>query len=217
MNSFILVSKNPVSQEEYLKEFIASHDISPFDVNTILEEGSVGIEIVRKLQEKLYLKPYKSKEKLIIVNRAESLTIEAQNALLKVLEEPPLDTYIFLCTTSEEVFLPTILSRCHIVVIDKAREEVTEEKKQISQDYLKTLIDGSVADKLALAEELAKDKENLKDWIATMLEVAHAQFLTQPTDTYYANILSTLQQMYTTLTTTNVNPRITLEHYFLTL
>jgi hypothetical protein len=87
----------------------------------------------------------------------------------------------------------------------------------MAQDYLQILIEGSITDKLFLAEELAKDKEKMKDNIQAMIEVAHAHFIDKPAETTYAKILYTLQLTHTTLTTTNVNPRITFEHYFLTL
>src|SRR5579872_4392002 len=119
MNSFILLSKHNDQQQIYLDTFIVSHAISPFDIQTLAEEGSIGIEIVRKLQETTFLKPYKGNEKITIIKHAENLTIEAQNALLKLLEEPPIFVYIFLCSTTDDVFLPTVLSRCKLIKLDQ--------------------------------------------------------------------------------------------------
>jgi len=58
--------------------------------------NSIGIEQVRELERKLALKPYQAVLKVIIINEAEKLTLPAQNALLKTLEEPPEDSLIIL-------------------------------------------------------------------------------------------------------------------------
>ena len=61
------------------------------------------------------LKPFKGKTKVVVIQSYESITKEAQNALLKVLEEPPANTLIIILTLKKEFLLPTILSRCKII------------------------------------------------------------------------------------------------------
>ena len=58
------------------------------------------------------IKPYSSQRKVYIINEGEKMTVQAQNALLKTLEEPPEYTVILILTTSLESLLPTILSSC---------------------------------------------------------------------------------------------------------
>lgn len=58
------------------------------------------------------IKPYSSKWKIYILNEAEKMTLQAQNALLKTLEEPPEYVVIMLLTTNTQMMLPTIISRC---------------------------------------------------------------------------------------------------------
>ena len=58
------------------------------------------------------IRPYSSYYKIYIVDEAEKMTVQAQNALLKTIEEPPSYAVIILITTNQEAFLPTILSRC---------------------------------------------------------------------------------------------------------
>lgn len=61
------------------------------------------------------IKPYSSPYKVYIINEAEKMTAQAQNALLKTLEEPPEYVVILLLTSNINVFLPTILSRCVVL------------------------------------------------------------------------------------------------------
>ena len=58
------------------------------------------------------IKPYCSSYKIYIIDEAEKLTLQAQNALLKTIEEPPAYAVILLLTSNMETFLPTITSRC---------------------------------------------------------------------------------------------------------
>ena len=75
--------------------------------------GSIGVDDVRvQINNDMVIKPYSSKWKIYICNEAEKMTPQAQNALLKTLEEPPAYGIIILLTTSMEALLPTIQSRC---------------------------------------------------------------------------------------------------------
>lgn len=75
--------------------------------------GSIGVDDIRvQLNNDIGIKPYSSKYKIYIINDADKLTIQAQNALLKTLEEPPAYAVIILLTINYEALLTTILSRC---------------------------------------------------------------------------------------------------------
>ena len=71
-----------------------------------------GEDIRTQLNEDIILKPYSSRYRIYIVDEAEKMNVQAQNALLKTIEEPPAYGIILLLTTNADSFLPTILSRC---------------------------------------------------------------------------------------------------------
>ncbi|MGC8944307.1 MAG: hypothetical protein ACP5J8_01385 [Minisyncoccia bacterium] len=75
------------------------------------ESNSIKIELVRKAIEFLSYKPYISSYRVLIINEADKLTFDAQNALLKTLEEPPLDSLIILITSRHKALLETVRSR----------------------------------------------------------------------------------------------------------
>jgi len=79
------------------------------------EENSIKNHQVEAFQEYLQVKPYLASGKVIIMEDADTMTVSAQNRLLKVLEEPPAGTHIFLITTRFNRLVPTILSRCQIL------------------------------------------------------------------------------------------------------
>lgn len=77
------------------------------------KSGSIGVDDVREqINDTIMIRPYSSYYKIYIVDEAEKMTVQAQNALLKTIEEPPSYAVIILITTNQEAFLPTILSRC---------------------------------------------------------------------------------------------------------
>jgi DNA polymerase-3 subunit delta' len=77
------------------------------------ESSSIGVDAVRSLQKFLYDKPIASSRRTAILADADLLTTEAQNALLKITEEPPAHTLIILIIPNPEELLPTLRSRFH--------------------------------------------------------------------------------------------------------
>ncbi len=78
--------------------------------------NTIGVEDIRKqINGDIGIKPYSSRYKVYIMNEGEKMTAEAQNALLKTLEEPPEYAVILILTTQLEALLPTILSRCIVL------------------------------------------------------------------------------------------------------
>lgn len=86
--------------------------------------ASIGIDDVREqINKTIQIKPYSSEYKIYIVDEAEKMTVEAQNALLKTIEEPPVYGILMLLTTNVGKLLPTILSRCVVLNIKPACDD----------------------------------------------------------------------------------------------
>lgn len=75
------------------------------------EDGGVGIESAREMKRFLYQKPIACQYRVAVIRDAESMTPQAQNAILKVVEEPPESGLIIFIARNEDSFLPTIASR----------------------------------------------------------------------------------------------------------
>ena len=131
------------------------------DFSIVEPDGkSIKIEQIRELTKRVYEKPIVSNRKVYIINDSESMTKEAQNSLLKTLEEPPDYVTIILITSNENLFLPTIRSRCLRISFNKLTDnELTKvldkeyNYSNISKIILK-IADGSVKKALSI-----KDKE----------------------------------------------------------
>jgi DNA polymerase III subunit delta' len=88
------------------------------DVQVIEPDGSrIKIDQVRALQHDLALSPVEGKFRVAIFDQFELATIEAQNALLKTLEEPPSYAVLIVLASDPELLLPTIVSRCQLITL----------------------------------------------------------------------------------------------------
>ncbi len=139
-------------------EFDSSNNPDFFTINP--EGNAIKIDTIREVVKKVYEKPIVSKRKVYIINDSNLMTKEAQNSLLKTLEEPPEYVTIILITTDDNLFLPTVKSRCTKILFNKLNNDqllkILENKfncKGVSDLTLK-IADGSIKKALIL-----KDKE----------------------------------------------------------
>lgn len=112
------------------------------------------------MQEKIYEKPIISSKKIYIIDNAETMTIEAQNCLLKTLEEPPEYISIILITSNDNNIINTIRSRCMKITFNNIENETLKrflEKNQgfnnINNTMLK-MFQGSIGKALKVSERL---------------------------------------------------------------
>jgi DNA polymerase-3 subunit delta' len=88
---------------------------------------SIGIDAVREIKNFLWQKPNASPRRTLIIDEAEFLTTEAQNALLKITEEPPASSLLIFVSSDTESFLPTILSRVEKMYFGLVPEKLVAE------------------------------------------------------------------------------------------
>lgn len=100
----------PCNNCKYCIEFDNNNNPDVFIVDE--NEDSIKTELIKNLTKEVMEKPLNSKKKIYIINNSENMTREAQNALLKTLEEPPEYIVIILVTTNINLLLNTIKSRC---------------------------------------------------------------------------------------------------------
>jgi replication-associated recombination protein RarA len=103
--------------------------------------GTISIEAIRSLQKFLQLKTIGTNplRRAVLVEHAQGLTTEAQNAYLKLLEEPPADTLLVLTVNTPRALLPTIISRTQSIVVHTPTEEQVQPLLKASQKDETTL------------------------------------------------------------------------------
>lgn len=89
--------------------------------------ASFGVDDVRNIIDEVSKKPYEGEKKVLILYKCDKMTVQAQNALLKTIEEPPKGVYLVLLSDSLETILDTIQSRCQVYKLTPlSKEEMLE-------------------------------------------------------------------------------------------
>lgn len=226
MLSQILISKDKSKRREFIDKICAEYGIDKFDLTIIEKENSIkqnvnsiGIEDVKNIQKKIFLKPIKSPIKAVVIEDAQMLTVQAQNSLLKILEEPPDRTIIFLSADSSDVFISTIISRCKIIVLNKELQKYDENISGEAQKFLETMDNISTGDLLKYAENLAKDKDRAIEWtecvILGLREVLLKESESGQTGYELIDNIKKFQTLRSELKNTNINIRFAIENTLL--
>lgn len=138
--------------------------------------NSIGVEDIRnQINNDVVIKPYSGPRKIYIMNEGEKMTPQAQNALLKTLEEPPAYAVILILTTNVDAFLPTILSRCVVLNMKPVADELVK-KYLMSElhvpDYKANICVAFARGNIGKAKLLASSEEfeKVKDEAITLVK-----------------------------------------------
>ena len=141
-------------------------------------KNSIKIEQIREMRKEIGLKPFKNKKKVYIIDKAEKMTLEASNCLLKTIEEPPYYAIIILICSKIDPILPTIVSRCQIVNFGlissgKIKEFLLDNNDNLEKEkaeIISKLAQGSIGSalKLLLDKEYFIRREEVLDYLSAI-------------------------------------------------
>lgn len=115
-------------------------------INYRSNKASFGVDDVRNIIEEVSKKPFEGDKKVIIIHEGNKLTTQAQNALLKTIEEPPVGVHIIILCESLELILDTIKSRCEIYKLTPLTKEELYEYIRIKEfNYNENEIKSAIA------------------------------------------------------------------------
>jgi len=168
--TYLLISKNKDTQELYLKsllEGLTGENILEIqntpDVHILdrREQNSIGIEDVKDFLKEMIYKPFGGIKQVAIIYEAEKLTTQAQNSLLKTLEESNDDTIYILCVDNEKNVLPTIYSRSKPIYVKQEilRNNSIEKPKIFNMNLI---------EQFNLIESISKEKQSCLDFLASL-------------------------------------------------
>ena len=135
-----------------------------------------GISDTRDIIEWAVNKPFSGDIKACLITTS-NISHEAQNAFLKILEEPPLGTYFFISIPNVGGLLPTLLSRVRIIEIPKNKFEENNETKSKALEF----IDSKIDKRFSMINHLAKmeDKKQIRDFINDIESIARNHYLSK--------------------------------------
>jgi len=161
MHSILVFGGTKKDREQEISRILSAHTShipsNHPDIRTLPADKTkktIGIDEIRGIEKFLNIKPLKLPIKILIINSAQDLTLQAQNALLKTLEEPPQNSKIILELQNSERLLPTIISRCKKInlgaknLVDETTPEHNEQVKLFIQ-----LLEASKGQRLDFIEQ----------------------------------------------------------------
>lgn len=172
-------------------------------------DEKLSIELVRLLQDRLQFHPV-TLQRFVLIQHVENASLPAQQALLKLLEEPPTQTHIFLTTTSLGQILTTIQSRCLLRVGGDRTSEANQDRgAKLYQRLTATKI---LSERVSIAGEF-KDRATAEAACHDLLYYLHCLIVTSPQHENHllaSNQCSALLRSLDLLAS-NVSPRLVLE------
>lgn len=163
--TYIIANKSRNNQELHLQKILKkvfNKDIknSP-DIHILDPKGqnSIGIEEIKNFQNEMIYKPFQEQIQAGIIMDAQKLTHQAQNALLKTLEESSKFSIFFLCVDNERNLLPTIRSRGQIVYSSEQIIDPEEDEENAKREEIGDILENNIIEQFNIIEEYSEDKE----------------------------------------------------------
>ena len=144
------------------------------------QDESIKTEQIKELVKNVLEKPIQGDKKIYIINNSENMTREAQNSLLKTLEEPPEYVIVILITSNENLLLNTIKSRCIKIQFQNLSDEEIKQyfrmANQVIDDSIIRIFGGSIEKALKLKDNLDTYK-NIKNIFKNIENLSGLQIL----------------------------------------
>lgn len=197
----------------------ASHASPAYTIAVKQAPGeAIKIEHVRDLQSSLYLKPPKGITVFAIIYEIGNATIEAQQSLLKLLEEPPEHVRILMTAESDQRILATIVSRARVLKIQTRAWRISpDDMKQYTEEFT-SVISLPSGKRFERAATVSEEPDHGATWLKNMIigarNVLHTEVSTSHRTTI-SEILQKCSHCLVTLERTNTNPRLLLENLLL--
>jgi DNA polymerase-3 subunit delta' len=149
-------------------------------VAPLADEHTIKIDSIRSMQDTLVFEPIDAKYKIVLITQAEALTMQAQNSLLKTLEEAPQYAVLILIACKPLLLAPTLLSRCQKVPFSPLSlsqiEAILMEKKQwpiTDARLVAAYTGGNLGEALSLNVEEARAKEEVLNGLVQDVNLSH--------------------------------------------
>ena len=134
------------------------------------QKTTITIDQVREILGQLMVK--QTNQQFVLISPADKLGEEAENAILKNLEEPKDNVHFVLITKKPSKLLPTILSRAQMYILKSTKTNLLEiNADEKTKQLAKRLIAAKAADLVGLAEELTKKKDGVREYVLDILAV----------------------------------------------
>lgn len=217
MHALIITGTDIQAVTARAQAVLTDQHIHPSEQISIESDQSIGIDAIRALIHQCSLQS--SGQRGIWIKDAARLTTEAQNALLKLLEEPPARTTIMLTVSSPDGLLPTIISRCQLIRVRPTATKQDENNRTEQHDFWQQILNTDPPTRLALLPDLGKDRTAYSEFLQAHLRFLHATLYETTSQLSRVRVARALKQLLVAdqRIQHNANAQLALDWCFLTL
>jgi hypothetical protein len=212
MQSFIIRGESEVCYK-YRANFIAEHNIAPY--NILEYPDTVKIADVRALQKMLNIK--RTEHEKFLLSLSGDITLDAQNALLKTLEEVPDNVYIFILAGPNNELLPTVMSRCQQITVATIETSIPNTLPSFSIDAFERPTYASIAQLI----DTLSDSITIREYDLFITKTrALLLSLDLPNSVIRLQLIKFLHKLfaqYSLVKKNNVNARLAIEHAYISV
>lgn len=177
---------------------------SPNNPDILYISQDYTISSIRQIKNFLSQKPFQSPCKIILISNAQNLSLDAQNTLLKNLEEPGPNNYFILTIPKISFLIPTIISRCSLINLESQPKNLSKSQFNLPQN---------TSQAINLSDQLSVNKENILPILTDQLNFYHQSIIDSPSK----KTSQTINKLIISINMINshIDPKFALDYFLL--
>ena len=172
-------------------------------INPLDGKKFLSVDQIRELRAEAFVKPHQAANRVFIIEDASRMNPQAQNALLKVLEEPPKNVVFILLVPSKTMLLDTIISRCVLLSLQDASND--NQYIETADKFIDTLLHGSEYELAKLLTPLEKSRIDMEKFLGALSVRVTARLKSSKLNSRILDSLFDDIKYYLDLLATNIN------------
>ena len=135
------------------------------------KSNTFSVDAVREVRDNAFVVPNESDKKIYILKNGQNMNEQAQNAILKILEEPPSYVFFIILTTSKSTMLETVLSRVQVFSLLSDEEQITDKEMTIVKNMVSAIMNVNEIDLMEQTAVFLKNNQLAKTILGLLTEV----------------------------------------------
>ena len=169
------------------------------DITVIAPEDnkkSIAVDQVRELRKETFIKPHKADKRVFVIDNADTMNASSQNALLKVLEEPPESVMFVLIAENKAAFLDTVISRCVVLNVTDEDNVGNTKADLAAEEFLKFLMDNDQYNMLLTTNAFSKKRVDSDNFIKALKKVVSERIKSDPKSHFAKPLLAFYNEIF---------------------
>ena len=135
------------------------------------KSNTFSVDAIREVRDDAFIVPNESDKKIYILKNGQNMNEQAQNAILKILEEPPSYVFFIIVTTSKSTMLETVLSRVQVFSLLSDEEQITDKEMTIVKNMVSAILNVNEIDLMEQTAVFLKNNQLAKTILGLLTEI----------------------------------------------